>query len=149
MFLFLKSIIATFYLVRVLIFEEKTSHFGPFPSDKQFVRIAQTGYTQPVTLFDRIRRYTMNPYKVGYNGEIWEVDQQKMERWTCPTCLSAWVALFVVIVIALFVQRPRTLKDLFELMLFGAGVAGGSALLNSVAEKGQDNVMLWQGEKDA
>jgi hypothetical protein len=88
---FIKTCLAVAYLTKILLYEEKESHFGPFPSKTKIVHDLQSRYTQPVTLFDWIRRLTLNPYNI--QGELWVVNEKEMERWTCPTCLSFWIAI--------------------------------------------------------
>lgn len=95
----------TYYVTQVLLLEEKDSHYGPFPSNKRRVNWSQTiptvlgpmfrDYSAPVTVFDWIRRifrvYAIEKEGDGY--EIWHVIDARAEVWTCPRCLSFWVAL--------------------------------------------------------
>lgn len=94
--------IAAAYFTRVFLFQEKTSHWGPFPSKKRFVRsMTRSGETsimhqQPVTVFDWVRHLTTRCYDVTEPDELgdiyWYTRQSRMEMWTCPTCLSFWMA---------------------------------------------------------
>ena len=130
---------AVFYLTKVLLFEEKTSHFGPFASTSEWVIRQSTHYQQPVTLFDRIRRWSpFNPYNVQMiEGEgLWAVDEKRMERWTCPKCLSFWISLAVTLFIALFLERPRSLKDLAEFLIMTFSLAGVTTVLTGLNPDG-------------
>jgi hypothetical protein len=121
---------AVYYLTKVLLFEEKTDHYGPFPSTSEWVH-RKNHYAQPVTLFDRVRRWTLNPYDIDVeDGEgLWHVDEQRMERWTCPKCLSFWISLAVTIFILVFIERPRSLKDLAQAAILIFGFAGATSYL--------------------
>lgn len=129
MLLFLKTLLAVFYATQVLLFEERVDHFGPFPSRTLFVHRARSGYSQPVTLIDRVRRWTLNPYTFEAEG-LWTVDELAMERWSCPKCLSFWVALAAALYVTIFVERPQTLGAWFERLVFTGGLAGASTLLS-------------------
>ncbi len=134
---------AVYYLTKVLLFEEKTDHYGPFPSTSEWVQRPYSNYSQPVTLFDRVRRWTLNPYTVQrYEGEaLWVVDETKLERWTCPKCLSFWISLAVTIFILVFIDRPRSLKDLAQAAILIFGFAGATSYLTETLP---DGLQLWQ-----
>ena len=122
--LFLQLCLLTFYLTRSLTFIKKVDHFGPFPSSKKFVTILEDHYNQPVTLFDWIRRLTpFNPYLV--TGDLWVVNKRKMEVWTCPFCLSFWVAFIATAILGLTVQH-----NLLLLITAHYAIASVSAILN-------------------
>ncbi|APU89039.1 hypothetical protein Rctr85_010 [Virus Rctr85] len=100
-----------FYASLVLLFQEKESHFGPWPSRLRRVIWAKlakpdsasdwtdsyTEYTQPVTLFDWVRRlfgaYAVQRVSDDPVEEVWYVKDERMEVWTCPVCLSFWLSL--------------------------------------------------------
>lgn len=141
MLLFLKALLAVFYTTQVLLFKERTSHFGPFPSKTQFVFRQRSHYSQPVTLFDRIRRWTLNPYTMEDENELWYVNEQKMERWSCPKCLSLWVSLAATLFITIFIDRPKSLSQVFEKLIFLVALAGSTTLLSSVYDRLNDDGM--------
>lgn len=146
----LAAIAAVYYLTKVLLFEEKDSHHGPFPSTSEWVNRQSTSYVQPVTLFDRVRRWTLNPYRVQefQEGEyLWVVDEKRMERWTCPTCLSFWISLAVTLFILVFIDRPRSLKDLAQAVLMLFGLAGATSYLNGYLND-QDVQLRETGQED-
>jgi len=89
---FLELSLMLFYITRILLYEEVLTHYGPFASKTKFVINKTNNYTRPVALFDWVRRAIpfFNPYAVEEN--LWYVDVKKMERWTCPLCLSFWTA---------------------------------------------------------
>lgn len=85
--------LAAAYSTKVLLFdtEKIESHYGPFLDYSRFISFID--HNRPVTLFDWIRR----PFGV-YNiqGKQWVVDEKlnrKIDRWTCPYCLSFWLSL--------------------------------------------------------
>lgn len=96
----------TFYATSFLMLEEKVSHYGPFPSNKRRINWSRsvdqlTGqgkfyeYTAPVTWFDWFRRL-FGVYAIAKEGdgfETWYVKESRAEVWTCPKCLSFWLAL--------------------------------------------------------
>lgn len=105
--LFLIMAVATTYITNVMLLERKTSHFGPFPSTKKFlffhVDYDDDGaelemHLQPVTLFDWLRRL-FGAYSI--KGDTWNVrDGALSEVWTCPKCLSFWMALIPAVALA-------------------------------------------------
>lgn len=135
---------AVYYLTKVLLFEEKISHFGPFASKSEWVFRQATHYQQPVTLFDRIRRWSpFNPYSVQeIEGEwLWSVDEGRLERWTCPKCLSIWISLAISLFILVFIERPRTPSEWIEkLVLLPTALAGVTTLLTGHS----DGLQLWK-----
>jgi hypothetical protein len=96
---------AVAYITRVLLYEDRVSHYGPWPSkNSKVVRMQRPAgeeilYTQehPVTAFDRIRQATTGAYDVDKKTNTWYVREDRMEMWTCPKCLTFWVAGAVVI----------------------------------------------------
>lgn len=118
--------LVVFYLVRVLLFEEKVSHYGPWPSKRrQVVWYKMTKpsgfyeYTQPVTAFDWVRRI-FGVYRVskigdksqGTEEELWYVNEARAEVWTCPVCLSFWMAILPAAYIAVVSSVPNALLSL-------------------------------------
>jgi len=123
--MFIKTCLALFYITRVLLYEEKESHFGPFPSKTRQVYNEDTGHIQPVTLFDWVRRLTLNPYQI--HEELWMINNPKMDRWTCPTCLSFWIAIpFTILNI---IQRRRIDE---QTVINHFAITAVSAILNYV-----------------
>lgn len=134
--------LVTAYIVEVLLFQEKVSHYGPFPSKERKVIHIQhrpdgtvSEYTQPVTWFEWFRRgfgvYTVLPDE-GTTGdpeneipaippsETWFVNPEAIEVWTCPTCLSFWVSVIVSLVA--FIAFPEITFSQY-IMLVGAGAS--------------------------
>lgn len=121
---------AVSYLVRVLLFEERVSHFGPWPSKNAIVRRLRKDedglimeYEQPVTFFDRVRQFFTRCYDIDKKTNEWYVREDRMEMWTCPKCLSFWVAGAVVIPYLLLTGRWK------DIPLAWVAVSGGSYLL--------------------
>lgn len=84
--------LAISYITQMLLYQDLESHFGPFKSNSKFVYNPDTRHSQPVTLFDWLRRLTVvfNPYSV--DGNIWTL-KPNIDRWECAFCLSFWIAL--------------------------------------------------------
>lgn len=82
--------VAGAYILECLLLEQKISHEGPWKSRKRHVLFREDQHIQAVALFDWIRRL-FGIYKV--HGYQWEVKTERAEMFTCPTCLSFWVAL--------------------------------------------------------
>lgn len=141
--------LTVFYLTRVLLFEEKDSHFGPWPSKTRRVvwfkfppeavfddpeAHAYEEYRQPVTLFDWVRR-VFGLYRVAKYGdegqktaeELWYVNSDRVEVWTCPVCLSFWTALFTT---AFLVGYLRSI----EALIFLLPMAAISVLMHSLRD---------------
>lgn len=137
-----------YYLTKIFLFEHKESHYGPWPSHNKIVKhIDHYGglpaevmvtYTQPVTLFDWVRRFfglyeitTDDPIPEGNwdiktDQEIWIVRERRIELWTCTTCLSFWSATIVSLLL-LLIQR-----DLWMWPLNLGILAGISAFLHNI-----------------
>ena len=123
--LFLQLSLLVFYLTRMLLFVERDNHFGPLPSAKKFLTRIVDNYHQPVTLFDWIRRFTpFNPYEV--KGDLWIVNERKMEVWTCPFCLSFWIAFIATAIYGFTMQETNPLL----LFTIHYAFASMSAILN-------------------
>ena len=88
--------LACSYLVKVLLLEQKISHEGPFVLETTFVFFEDTKHVQRFTLFDIIR-FIFGAYKrmPGMSGQriFSPRDHWLAEIWTCPLCLSFWIAL--------------------------------------------------------
>jgi hypothetical protein len=123
---------AVSYLVRVLLFEERVSHFGPWPSrEATVVRIRKEGdevsiYKQPVTFFDRIRFWTSRAYEIDQENNEWYVREDRMEMWSCPKCLTFWMSAAVVIPYCLFTGKWK------QIPLMVAAVSGGAYLIHNL-----------------
>lgn len=89
-FSFFVAAFALAYLVKVLMLEEKEDHEGPWPALFGRVYFPESEHLQRVALFDRIRRI-FGVYIIEDN--LWTVNEARAELWTCPVCLSFWVAL--------------------------------------------------------
>jgi hypothetical protein len=152
-----------FYCSLVLRLVEKQSHYGPWPSKTRRVIWSQVvsaddysgnfyrEYTQPVTVFDWVRRLfglyiveviPADPVKNIPKEELWYVRQEREEVWTCPICLSFWVAIPPAVLFALYSG------NLLNVFLFTPAFAGGSVMLhrvidflNSVASLVEDNAV--------
>lgn len=94
---------AVSYITRALLFEERVSHYGPWPSKDLTVKRMRRDenytylYEQPVTFFDRIRFWTTRAYDIDHKRNEWFVREDRMEMWTCPKCLAFWVSGAVVV----------------------------------------------------
>jgi hypothetical protein len=126
--LLIKVCLAVFYLTKILLYQEKESHYGPFPSTEKSTYREATGHVQPVTLFDWVRRFTLNPYSI--HDDTWIIDERKMERWSCPTCLSFWITLPFT---AYMLVTGKT-KGLFNLFVTHFAITAVSAILNIVVD---------------
>lgn len=137
MLTYIQGVLAIFYITKILLFEEKTSHFGPMKSDSKVVYNDSTKHVQPVTLFDYVRQIIpfLNPYHV--NNELWEVNESKMERWTCPTCLSFWTA-FLFTVPLFFLKK----LNLLDLVLYHFGIVGAVTMIFSFLKDNDYGFML-------
>lgn len=150
-FFFVVSSFFVYYASSALLLEEKESHFGPFPSKTVKVKWVIFTNGQPsiqeyqATLFDKIR-YLFGLYTVEIdtvecddadpasfdmckNGRlrVWVVRPEREEVWTCPVCLSGWLALIPVVVsFALFTNVPLAVVLWFA-------IAGGSSFLHNLA----------------
>lgn len=124
------SSFALFYLVCVLLLYERETHFGPFESlNKKVCFIHEDGaHYQPVALFDRIRALT-GIYKK--EGNIWYVKRYWVtDVWTCPTCLSMWVAM--PISVFLVVSGEVLIRDI---VIIHFALAGISTFLHQFLDK--------------
>ena len=86
------------YLTHILLLEQKESHYGPF-ADAERVVVWEASdqyeaHAQPVTFFDWVRR-PFGVYSVA--DRVWKVNQGRAERWTCPICLSFWIAAAILL----------------------------------------------------
>lgn len=125
--LFIQLSLLVFYVTRSLMFTEKVSHYGPFSSSKKFVTRVKNNYHQPVTLFDWIRRLSFNPYEV--NGDLWVIQEKRLEVWTCPFCLSFWVSFLGSAIFGITVQ-----SNLLELITVHFSLAAMSAIINYLVD---------------
>jgi hypothetical protein len=132
MFEFIIAIFAAFYVLQVMLYEDRISHFGPFKSTEKFIHNSQTYHTQPVALFDYIRRFTVifNPYEI--HGDLWEIIPHKMERWTCPKCLSFWTTFCITGPMFIHSAVRGVPINFLEYIFFHLAVAGASTLLSEV-----------------
>lgn len=119
---------AAAYLTRALLFEERVSHYGPWPSrDATVVRIKREGeeittYKQPVTFFDRLRYWTTRAYEIDHENKEWYVREDRMEMWSCPKCLAFWTSGAIVVPYLLLTGNWK------EIPLMWAAVSGASHL---------------------
>lgn len=81
------------YITRCLLLEQRDSHVGPFRIKGSFVKF-DDGHLQPAALFDVIRMVA-GVYRIEKVGlqQVLHVIPEAAERFTCPFCLSFWVAL--------------------------------------------------------
>ena len=96
------------YVLRSLILERTTSHEGPFKSNHLRVVFPEVEdlpeHSQAVAFFDYIR-LLFGVYK--RSGKYWIVQYGQAERFTCPFCLSFWVAyLFSIPAVIIFELNP-------------------------------------------
>lgn len=99
--------LAAGYITKSLVLEEKDTHVGPFQLKATFISFPDTGHIQQACLFDIIRFMFGAYYKAEEQNEfqrVYEVHPIRSERFTCPFCLSFWVALFFSIPAMFFFQ---------------------------------------------
>lgn len=104
------------YVLHALLLQEKDSHEGPFPLNKnrfvifKYDRTRDEWHYQRVALFDVIRR-VFGAYDVekeelsgGTAVENWIVKEGSAlgQVWTCPFCLSFWISLLFSVPHTLF-----------------------------------------------
>lgn len=128
--LFIIFSFSVIYITHILLLERKVSHFGPFPSKTKIIYFPLSydeegekipAHHQPAALFDYIRRL-FGVYKV--NKDTWQVvDGSMSERWTCPVCLSFWVAIIPAIVLGL-------LTNPFIIPVYIFSLSGVSSIVN-------------------
>mgnify|MGYP005847519507 CR=1 FL=1 len=94
--------VAATYPLKCLILEPKTSHEGPFKSKSKHVYFRDEEHTQAVALFDWFRRL-FGVYKV--EGDIWRVVHNRYEYFSCPFCLSFWVAFLFSVPYTLITEQ--------------------------------------------
>lgn len=92
--------VGTSYIVQYLLLVRKNSHFGFFSSKDKVIVFSEKiinhdGYSeviprheQPVTPLDYLRRIA-RAFRV--DGNEWHVTNHA-DVWTCPFCLSFWIA---------------------------------------------------------
>lgn len=90
------------YILNALILERRFGHEGPFKDEGKFVVFPQEEFTvgqsltiepehrQGVALWDHIRR-VFGVYHIEDN--LWYVQKEAAERWTCSFCLSFWTTI--------------------------------------------------------
>lgn len=134
--LLIVGIFSTYYIVRILLYTDKESHFGPFTNENKFIYNSVTAHSQPVSFFDYIRRYTYNPYVIEDN--LWTIHPKRMWVWTCPQCLGFWISMAVTIFLYLFYGI-----SLLQLILLPSTFAGGSLILQEI----HSGLLWWKEEK--
>ncbi len=102
--------LATAYVTKCLVLEEKHSHIGPFLLKDTFILFPESGHIQEAALFDLIRR-VFGAYELSDESNdfqtVWAVHPHRSERFTCPFCLSFWTAaLFSIPFMWLFQIDP-------------------------------------------
>lgn len=100
------------YLLSVMILQERNDHYGPFRSKSRTVLFVSSAHEQPVVLFDWIRRL-FGTYTIMEDKWIVEESRESVERFTCPFCLSAWIALPFTLIILLTVPLDKPIDYLF------------------------------------
>lgn len=99
--------LACAYVTKCLVLEEKDTHVGPFKLKSTFILFPQTGHIQEAALFDRIRYLGGAYYTEKVRDDFqttWNVDPESSQRFTCPFCLSFWIALLFSIPYIFFYQ---------------------------------------------
>lgn len=124
--------IAQSYWLGALILEKKDHHEGPFKSKENIVVFPEGGdgfeywaeHRQSVCLWDHIRK-VFGVYEI--EGWQWTVKKDASEPWSCPFCLSFWLAIPTAI---LFIRefKIKTILGYF-------GVHGFIAILSQVFHK--------------
>lgn len=112
------------YLLRVMLLQENDSHEGPFKSKTRTVYFSETKHSQQVALWDWIRRL-VRVYDV--EGNIWTVNRESAERFTCPFCLSFWTSWVISLPAWMLLSGlPDGLAWLFWLVIFHFAIAVAS-----------------------
>ncbi len=105
--------LACSYLVRVFLLEQKISYEGPFVLQSTFVLFEDTKHIQRFAFFDLIR-FICGAYK-----RVPEITAQRVytlrnfwiaEIWTCPLCLSFWVAFPINFILSITHQTSFLLS---------------------------------------
>lgn len=121
------------YLVDTLLLRDVDHHEGPFiEEDKKIlfpeIPLVSEEHYQKFSLFDRIRG--MAPGVYYKQEDLWIVqDGWKKELWTCPKCLSMWLATPFSI---FFLLRSKSITKTF---IFHFAIAGVSTLYNFVVKR--------------
>lgn len=125
-----KMIAFVWYVSKVMLFENGDDVGGPLVSETEFIYDDVLHEQHPVNLFDRIRRAIFNPYHV-HDG-LWEVDQRRIQVWSCPTCLSFWVSFLVSI--PFFFSKKFSIGHLLNTISLHFALSGFSTLLHQVSD---------------
>lgn len=118
--LWLACIAALYALVDILLLQRKNSHYGPFPEEKSLILMDDGGaHEQPITLLDRIRSLT-GIYEKGDTVWYLESGNWVVDVWTCPRCLSVWLAFLFSIPFLLWSRFALVKAFIFHFSLVGA-----------------------------
>lgn len=129
--------IACFYLTHVLLLT-KEPFTGFFVSKTSFVYDDEEKSSRPVNFFDYVRYYVWNPYSVNDTKELWMIPVNKFTFWSCPTCLSFWVAsVFTLpkLIIMLLDPTQAMYIDYFDFVILHIASAGLSVILHQFLDK--------------
>jgi hypothetical protein len=93
------------YIVECFLLQEKDDHEGPFKSKNTLIYFPESGHTQRACLFDYIRAL-FGVYDKSSVDNVWKVRAEQSERFTCPFCLSFWVAFLFSVPAVLHFHLP-------------------------------------------
>lgn len=123
-----------YYIVRILLLQQKISHEGPFKSKNKLVLWPSTkdgveyDHIQHVAAFDWLRRLFL-VYKI--KGNHWIVkDGWISEVWSCPVCLSFWIA-FPFALISAYPFAGTGIETLIHIFIAHLTIASTSSILSS------------------
>ena len=127
----LYGILGLFYLTKILLLEPKDSHEGPFIQVGKHVIFPMPDHrvhVQRFSLFDQIRYWCGAYFRDGH--KFFVRNDWRTELWTCPFCLSLWLA-FLFTIPFIFTAQPNVI----EAMYYHFAIAGGANLLLAVYER--------------
>ena len=129
--------LVVFYLVEILQFDG-AGRSGPMESRRiQIVRVVHTNQTvqnfsAPANFFDYVRRwfraYTVVRDEDG--DEVWFVRDRAIKVWECPICLSFWMSVTVMAIIA-----PLYGLAILHTVIYTLAITAVSTILHVVINK--------------
>lgn len=133
---------AVAYLVWVFLFDLETGGVGPFRSKTKIFaehRRVEDGSPDPdyqlfiyhITLWDRIRQWLTRAYRIEKTPymawepedeieEVWIKNDNRMQVWECPKCLSFWMSIPLTL---LYAASNGISTDLILIQLSTASVS--------------------------
>lgn len=140
---FLQCGLAVAYITHVLLYTNTYS--GPIVKKDKFVYNSKTSKSRPVNFFDIVRLILFSPYKIEQDWELWIEDENRLELWSCPVCLSFWISSFVSI--PYFFMNGASLQSFFIAATLHFSTALISMLINVYLERDVEYGLQLQEEK--